>query len=66
MLERVSPVEMRQSLELVSQFKKAGVGFIPLPYVTEAERQALLKLLDKKLDDMAEMAEMDEEGDDAR
>lgn len=63
MLERVSPVEMRQSLELVSQFKKAGVGFVPLPYVTEAERQELIDLLNEKLE---YMAEMDEEGDDAR
>lgn len=60
MIERPSPSEMRQSLEIVSRLKGAWVGFIPLPYVSKAERQALLKLLDKKLDDMAE------EGDDAR
>lgn len=61
MIERASPIEMRQSLELVSDLKRAGIGFIPMPYVDEAERQSLLKQLEEKLEAMADMAEEEEE-----
>lgn len=30
-MERCSPVEMRKNLEMVEQFKKAGIDFVAIP-----------------------------------
>ncbi|MDH2997221.1 hypothetical protein A1D22_05985 [Pasteurellaceae bacterium LFhippo2] len=38
-----SAVELRQSLEMVEEFQKIRLGFIPIPYLDEEHRQELIE-----------------------
>ena len=54
-MERATPVEMRRSLELVDQLKKAGIAFVPIPIDDDAKE--LYILLNNKLDDIEKSCE---------
>lgn len=56
-LTRCSPVQMRQALELVETMKQAGIGFVPIPFVDQADRQRLMTILSSRLDLMVKVAE---------
>lgn len=37
MIEKASPVEMRKALEIVDQYRKAGIMFVPIPVLSKDE-----------------------------
>lgn len=47
---RASPVELRKALVVTDSFKKAGIGFVPIPYTNEQEREELTNLLIQRMD----------------
>lgn len=62
---KATPVQMRQSLEIVELMKKAGILFVPMPVVSEKDHQVQLVKLMMKLESMVaeiERAEEQEEG----
>lgn len=41
-MNKASPVEMRKALEHVDMFKRAGILFVPIPIIDDADRDALI------------------------
>ena len=41
-MERCSPVEMRKNLEVVEQFRKDGIDFVPVPVKDADHKKELL------------------------
>lgn len=56
-MEKATPVQMRESLEIVELFKKAGIRFIPMPVLNETDLKNLSYHLNKRLETMALEAE---------
>jgi hypothetical protein len=57
MIDKATPVQMRQSLNLVEKLKQAGIRFVPIPVANEEEYQAMLAELVSKLNQLERMAE---------
>lgn len=51
-MERCSPVEMRKNLEVVEQFRKAGIDFVSIPVRNDDHKKELLIQCDKVFEDM--------------
>lgn len=49
---RCSPVQMRKSLEMVEMLKQAGIEFVPVPVIGNADRSALLLIVDGRLQEI--------------
>ena len=60
-MNRANTAELRKSLELSNMLTKIGIAFVPIPYTTEAERQALVKVLDDTMEKICKAAEAEEE-----
>jgi hypothetical protein len=45
MMNRASPVDMRKALEIVQALKDAGILFVPIPVLNEAQQVHLNKIL---------------------
>lgn len=43
-IERCSPTEMRKNLEMVHQFERIGLDFVPIPVKSAEHKQELMKL----------------------
>jgi len=56
-MKKESPVNLRKSLIMVENFKKHGIGFVPIPVLSEEHRMELVILCDQKLEEMAILAE---------
>ena len=56
-MEKESPINLRNSLIMVETLKKHGIGFIPIPVLSEDHRKELVNLCDQKLEEMAQLAE---------
>lgn len=56
MVEKASPVEMRKALELVNQFKMAGIGFVPIPAIDEDDKEQLTGDLLRRLETLEYLA----------
>jgi len=56
-MDRCKPEDMRNALILVDEFRKAGIGFIAIPYSSEEEMSNLVDMADRKLDEMIKEAE---------
>lgn len=54
---RCSPVDLRISLMIVEQYKKAGLDFVPVPVKNAKHRDELIAMGDKILDEIIEEAE---------
>jgi TRAP-type C4-dicarboxylate transport system substrate-binding protein len=52
-MDRCSPVEMRKNLEVVEQFKKAGVDFVAMPARDQEHKKELIEQAYKILDEEA-------------
>jgi len=52
MIERASPVEMRKTLEIVDEFKKAGIKFIPIPILSEDDSKLLGAIMLKQMEQL--------------
>lgn len=50
-MERATPVQMRQSLEIVNAFRVAGIRFVPVPAASDVDYaikiQQVLNMLDE-------------------
>lgn len=55
-IERCSPAEMRKNLEMVHQFEKIGLDFVPIPVKSAEHKQELMLLLTLSLDEIMEIA----------
>lgn len=51
-MNRASPVELRQSLEMANALASAGIRFVPIPVMNEAGFNRLMDETRKILDDM--------------
>lgn len=49
-MNRASPVEMRKALEIVDAFKRAGVLFVPMPVLDEADRLQMVGQMQGRID----------------
>jgi hypothetical protein len=43
-MEKASVIEMRQSLEIVEEFKKYGIRFVPVPVLDAFDYAAIMKM----------------------
>ncbi|OSI20426.1 DUF1382 family protein [Neisseria dumasiana] len=57
MIERASVQNLRQSLEMAENLKKIGLAFVPIPYISQEQKEALIKQHLKMLDTIIEEAE---------
>ncbi|GAG29169.1 unnamed protein product [marine sediment metagenome] len=58
-MEKESPINLRKSLIIVENFKREGIGFIPIPVLSEEHRRELVILCGEKLEELAQIAEKD-------
>ncbi|WP_025235721.1 DUF1382 family protein [Mannheimia sp. USDA-ARS-USMARC-1261] len=56
MIERCLPEEMRKNLEMVHQFERIGLDFVPIPVKSTEHKQELMKLFRLNLDEIMEIA----------
>lgn len=52
MMEKCTPAQMRESLELVEALKNAGIRFVPVPVMSDDEHLLYLKLLYARLENI--------------
>ncbi|HEI0268541.1 TPA: DUF1382 family protein [Escherichia coli] len=58
-MNRASPVELRQSLEMANALASAGIRFVPVPVINDAGFNRLMDETRKILDDMLAEVEHD-------
>lgn len=56
-MNRASPVDLRKSIEAANALLKAGVRFVPMPVLDDADGAELIRQLGERLDKMAEQAD---------
>ena len=49
MIEKCSPAEMRKNLMIVDELKRAGIDFVAVPVISEAQKVHLLNQLRQTL-----------------
>lgn len=54
-----SPVQMRKALEMVEALKQAGMEFVPVPVLNDADREKLMLITASRLEQIATAAEGD-------
>ena len=52
-MNKCSPVEMRKNLDVVEQFKQAGIDFVPMPVTDESHKAKLIMQGEAILDGLA-------------
>lgn len=53
-MERCSPIEMRKNLQVVEQFKKAGIDFVAIPALNKTHKNELIEQGQKILKEAAD------------
>ena len=61
-MNKVTPVDLRKSIEIANHLAHIGIRFVPIPAATEEEFQALAAELSRRLEQMAVEAEKNEGG----
>lgn len=56
-VKRASPVAMRQALESVNAMRAAGLLFVPMPVLDEADGKVLLEQMMERLEKVTQEAE---------
>ena len=56
-MNKCSPVEMRNALELVEVFKKTGIRFVPMPVFNDDDQEKTVSEMQEKLSAFAEDGE---------
>ena len=59
-MNECTPIEMRESLKVVSRFKQLGINFIAVPVVDAASKAMLIKMTEDNLDILIEQAEKED------
>lgn len=49
-MEKASPVQIRQCLQLVEQLKQAGIRFVPIPVFDDEDYYDLMQKLNRRID----------------
>ena len=49
-MERATPVQVRQSLEIAEQLKRAGVRFVPIPVFDDKDWEDLMQELNRRIE----------------
>ena len=61
-MNKASPGDLRNSLEIANHLAHIGISFVPIPVATEEEFQTLAAELSLRLEQMAVEAEKNEGG----
>ena len=56
-MNRASPVDLRRAAEMTQRFVKAGILFVPMPALDQADHDALVAQSAERLEKMAQMAD---------
>ena len=56
-MQRATSVEMRKCLVAVEAFKQAGIRFVPMPVLDDADNDALAYEMKERLGKIADMCE---------
>lgn len=49
-MERATPVQMRQGLEIVERLKRAGIRFVPIPVFNNEDYKEMMEKLICRID----------------
>lgn len=55
-MQRATPIQTRQSLQIVEELKKAGMRFVPIPVLDDEDFEKLTTELKKKLEKIEQFA----------
>lgn len=56
MLQRASPKDLRNALELVHHLKTQGIDFVPIPVTSQEQKQELFKMFENALQELEKIA----------
>lgn len=56
MLQRASPKDIRNALELVHSLKMQGIDFVPIPVTSPEQKQELFKMFENALQELEKLA----------
>lgn len=56
MLQRASPKDLRNALELVHNLKMQGIDFVPIPVTSQEHKQELFKMFENSLQELEKIA----------
>lgn len=56
-MNRASPADLRKAIDAATTLMKAGVLFVPMPVLNEADHAELIAKLDQRLDQLASESE---------
>lgn len=56
-MERASPVELRKAIDMANALVEAGLSFVPVPVLDDADREALVAQAMARMDILASEAE---------
>lgn len=57
-MNRASPIDLRKALEMVNVMVKAGILFVPMPALSDADHANLVAQAADRLEQIAEEAEI--------
>lgn len=57
-MNRASPADLRKAIDAATTLMKAGVLFVPMPVLDEADHADLVAKLDQRLDQLASESEV--------
>ena len=56
-MNRANPADLRRAAEMTQRFVKAGILFVPMPALDQADHDALVAQSAERLERMAQLAE---------
>lgn len=56
-MNRANPADLRRAAEMAQRFVKAGILFVPMPALDQADHDALVAQSAERLDRMARLAD---------
>ena len=56
-MNRANPADLRRAAEMTQRFVNAGILFVPMPALDQADHDALVAHSAERLEKMAELAE---------
>ena len=62
-MQKATPIQMRESLQIVDELKRAGIRFVPMPVVDDADFMDRMIEVTYKLDEIEKIANQSVESD---